>query len=220
MRRWIAFISVGALGVVIQLVVLVVLSRGLGLNYLVATGLAVEAAVLHNFVGHEAWTWSDRSRGDKAGRWRRLARFHAANGALSMGGNILLMRFFVDAVALNVTPANLLAIALCSILNFLACDRLVFQGAGLRQKIVLASWFNESKSGGQVPGRSLETTTTPWLLVLRMPRAAALVLPVFLRTTEESSGNLPRGKRSLKEYDRVFFGGETKPPSDEAGPSV
>jgi len=128
MRRWIAFISVGALGIVIQLFVLAVLAGGLGLNYLLATGLAVEAAILHNFMWHETWTWSDRSRGDRAGMWRRLVRFHAANGAISVAGNIVLMWFFVGTLALNKTLASALAIALCSILNFFASDRLVFQG--------------------------------------------------------------------------------------------
>lgn len=97
-----------------------------------ATALAVETAVLHNFMGHETWAWSDRSRGDRAGRWRRLARFHATNGALSIGGNIVLMRFFVGTFALNATLANALAIAFCSMLNFFASDRLVFQGTGLQ----------------------------------------------------------------------------------------
>jgi len=132
MQRWIAFIFVGVLGIVIQLSTLAVLSHVLGLNYLLATGLAVEAAVLHNFVWHETWTWSDRSRGDKKGVWRRLVRFHVANGTLSVAGNIILMRFFVGTLALNVTLANALSIALCSILNFFASDRLVFQGAGLQ----------------------------------------------------------------------------------------
>ena len=135
MRRWIAFCSVGAIGIVIQLLVLAALADGLGMNYLLATILAVEAAILHNFVWHETWTWSDRSRGDRAGMWKRLARFHATNGAISIGGNIILMRFFVGTFALNATIANALAIAFCSILNFLASDRLVFQGAECSKRL-------------------------------------------------------------------------------------
>ncbi len=128
MKRWVAFSLVGVLGVVVQLSALAVLSGGLGLNYLLATGLAVEAAVLHNFFWHEAWTWSDRSRQDRRGMWKRLARFHMTNGALSITGNIILMRFFVGSLAWNGTLANGLSIALCSTLNFFASDRLVFQG--------------------------------------------------------------------------------------------
>jgi len=42
------------------------------------------------------------------------------------------MRFFVGTFALNATLANALAIAFCSMLNFFASDRLVFQGTGLQ----------------------------------------------------------------------------------------
>jgi dolichol-phosphate mannosyltransferase len=128
MRRWIAFSLVGVLGILIQLSTLAVLTDWLGLHYLLATGLAVEVALLHNFAWHESWTWADRSRGDKKGVWRRLVRFHFANGALSIAGNIILMRFFAGTLAVSLTVANALSITLCSILNFFASDQLVFQG--------------------------------------------------------------------------------------------
>ena len=59
-RRWLKFNSVGAIGIGVQLSVLTLLAGHLGLNYLLATALAVETAVLHNFVWHEKWTWADR----------------------------------------------------------------------------------------------------------------------------------------------------------------
>jgi len=90
LRRWITFNLVGGLGIVIQLSTLAALTAGVGLNYLFATGLAVEAAVLHNFIWHEGWTWRDRTARDKSGRWKRLLRFQFANGALSVGGNLVL----------------------------------------------------------------------------------------------------------------------------------
>ena len=127
MRRWIAFNLVGALGVLIQLSTLAALTGWLGLHYLVGTGLAVEAAVLHNFIWHEHWTWSDRLGQDKEGMWKRLVRFHLANGALSIGGNLILMRLFVGSWSMNYAVANTVTIAVCSFLNFLASDRFVFR---------------------------------------------------------------------------------------------
>ena len=126
-RRWLAFSMVGGLGILVQLSTLAVLTAGAGLHYLLATGLAVEAAVLHNFTWHERWTWSDRARYDTPGWWKRLLRFQIANGALSLGGNLLLMRILVATWDMNLTLANILSITLCSVLNFLATDRLVFQ---------------------------------------------------------------------------------------------
>ena len=120
--RWLKFNAVGAIGICVQLGVLVLLRSGLGLNYLLATGLAVEAAVLHNFLGHERFTWADRPA---AHRLERLLKFNLATGAFSIVGNMLFTKLLVD-VGFNYLPANAMSIALCSIINFFLNDRLVF----------------------------------------------------------------------------------------------
>ena len=129
LRRWLTFNLVGGLGIVVQLSTLAALTAGVGLNYLLATTLAVEAAVLHNFIWHERWTWRDRTGGDKPGRWKRLLRFQFANGALSVSGNLALMQILVGVWEMNYTLANLVTISVCSILNFLAGDRWVYPQA-------------------------------------------------------------------------------------------
>jgi putative flippase GtrA len=133
MPRFLRFNSVGALGFALQLGLLALLLR-LGLHYLAATALAVELTVLHNFVWHERWTWRDRptrsgvpSTKLRAGRAQRLWRFHAANGLISLAGNLLLMRVMVGLLGLPAVPANLLAVLLCSLVNFTASDRFVFR---------------------------------------------------------------------------------------------
>ena len=126
LRRWLIFNLVGWVGIPVQLGMLAALTGLLEWNYLAATAAAVEAAVLHNFVWHERWTWSERAGGGVAAMFGRLGRFHLANGALSLLGNVLLMKFFVGQLAMNCTVANLTAIVICSILNFFAGDRLVF----------------------------------------------------------------------------------------------
>lgn len=128
-RRWIIFNSVGAIGIAVQMSALVMLTSGLGINYLAATALAVEAALINNFFWHERWTWSDRG---PDGRWRRLAWFHLANGIVSMAGNLALMHVLVEGVGLNCLLANALSIAACSIINFVAGDRIVFARAASR----------------------------------------------------------------------------------------
>ena len=59
-QRWIAFNGVGGLGIAVQLGILTLLLRFLDVPYLWATAVAVECAVLHNFVWHQMWTWCDR----------------------------------------------------------------------------------------------------------------------------------------------------------------
>jgi putative flippase GtrA len=123
--RFLRFNLVGVGGFVLQVGVLALLVY-LGAHYLVATAVAVEAAVLHNFLWHERWTWRDRPS-DGQGRLGRLWRFHALNGAISLAGNILLMRLFVGTLGLAPIPSNILAVLICALVNFFASDRLVFR---------------------------------------------------------------------------------------------
>ena len=126
LMRWLRFNFVGLLGVGVQLAVLTLLVSGAGLNYLTATALAVESAVLHNFLWHERYTWRERTRG-APGVGGRLVRFHLANGLVSLGGNLLFMRLLTGSAGLHFLPANVLSIAMCGILNFLVGDFLVFR---------------------------------------------------------------------------------------------
>ena len=125
------FALVGALGIVMQLVTLDAL-MAIGLQYLWATGLAVEAAVLHNFLWHRRFTWRDR----RAQTGIQLVRFHLSNGAISILGGLLLMRFLVGQVGMGVLVANLFTIGVCSVGNFIASDRWVFLSPVLRYRAV------------------------------------------------------------------------------------
>jgi putative flippase GtrA len=127
MNRWLKFNLVGAIGIGVQLSTLSVLALWLHVHYLVATGLAVEAAILHNFLWHRSFTWADRARSGTERNWIRLMQFNVTTGLISLTGNLLLMRFFVGLFELNYLLGNLLTIASCSIANFLIIDRLVFR---------------------------------------------------------------------------------------------
>jgi putative flippase GtrA len=59
--RWCKFNLVGGVGIAVQFAALLLLKSVLHFNYLAATAIAVEAAVVHNFVWHEQFTWADRT---------------------------------------------------------------------------------------------------------------------------------------------------------------
>jgi putative flippase GtrA len=159
--RWSKFNFVGGIGIAVQFAALFLLKTVFHLDYLVATALAVEAAVLHNFVWHERFTWADRTKLDRikpdrirpdrikpertkpdrvtsdramregtqpCGRCSlaRLVRFHLGNGAVSILGNLVLMKLLVGQGHMNYLVANAIAIALCSLANFLVSDEWVF----------------------------------------------------------------------------------------------
>ena len=124
--RWIKFNAVGGVGIVVQLAALAILRSWLKLDYLLATGLAVEIAVIHNFFWHERFTWADRPAARPVQSLVRLVKFNAGNGAVSIVGNLVMMRLLVGELKFNYVPSNVFAIALCSLVNFLLSDRFVF----------------------------------------------------------------------------------------------
>jgi putative flippase GtrA len=124
--RWLKFNAVGALGVCLQLSGLAVLVGALGVNYLLATGIAVELTVVHNFLWHEYFTWRDRTRSVGGGFFRRLLTFNASNGLVSLAGNLLLMRVLVGVAEVPYVMASGIAILSCSLANFLLAELMVF----------------------------------------------------------------------------------------------
>src|SRR5579864_7647301 len=142
LMRWCKFNFVGGIGIGVQFAALFLLTGMLHCNYLAATALAVEVAVLHNFVWHEHFTWSDRTTFDRTNpcgtkqnnrrpSWRRslprLLRFHLSNGTVSILGNLALMKLLVGQAHMNYLVANAIAITICSLANFLMSDTWVFQ---------------------------------------------------------------------------------------------
>jgi putative flippase GtrA len=128
--RAFAFAVVGAIGLAVQIAAFTVLTGAAGVSYPLASVLAVELAVLHNFAWHERWTWADRPAASRRVRLGRLAGFHLSNGLVSIVGTLGLTVAFVESADLPPFAANLTAVAVTGVLNYLASDRLVFVGRG------------------------------------------------------------------------------------------
>jgi putative flippase GtrA len=127
-ERWLTFNGVGLLGMGLQLTLMALMIR-MGVHYLPATALAVEATVLHNFVWHQRWTWRDRPTASLGASTARLARFQLLNGSVSLFGNLALMSLLSGRAGLDPIAANILSIVACSLLNFAGSHALVFAGS-------------------------------------------------------------------------------------------
>ncbi len=136
-RRWIAFNLVGLAGAALQLATVAFLVRVMGWHYLAATAVAVEAAVLHNFAWHQQWTWRDRRPRSMRNTVVRLARFHLMNGAISLAGNFALTALLSGLLHVDAVVSNMIAIAACSLINFVASDALVFRSTSTLAVLLL-----------------------------------------------------------------------------------
>jgi putative flippase GtrA len=118
------FWGVGALGFVVQMATLSGLADGLSVPIALATGAAVWAALVHNFIWHRLWTWADRRDGSVVGAF---ARFVAANGIVSLVGNVVITTALSGWLGLPALVANGVAVVACSVVNFLLGDTVVFK---------------------------------------------------------------------------------------------
>ncbi|MGE5834928.1 MAG: GtrA family protein [Acidobacteriota bacterium] len=128
LHRFARFNAVGALGIGVQLTVLWVLADLWGIGYPIATVAGVSAAVTHNFLWHQRWTWKDRRpRGLDA--LKAFARFIGTNGAISIAGNVAVMVLLVGGAGMNSLVANGIAIAATGLVNFAMTDVVVFEAS-------------------------------------------------------------------------------------------
>jgi putative flippase GtrA len=125
--RFLRFNVIGAVGIGVQLGMLALLVGVLHVHYLVATALAIEVSVLHNFFWHLRWTWAAGGNGRHDRVFFRCVAFHAGNGLVSMLGTLAIMPLLVGGLGLHYLLANLVAIACTGGVNFLVGERLIFR---------------------------------------------------------------------------------------------
>jgi putative flippase GtrA len=143
--RWGKFNLVGAMGMGLQLAALALFNHWMAGHYLYASVAAIELTLLHNFIWHLHYTWSDRR--DGATRLRQLVRFHLSNGLVSMLGNLILMRLLVHEARLPLLVSNVIAILCCSVANFCLGNNWAFaEACKADQAICLASSLEDSPS--------------------------------------------------------------------------
>lgn len=126
LARFGRFNFVGAGGAAVQLAIFHLLSKYFELSTAASVPIAVEVAVLHNFIWHERFTWRDRSGTAWAGSAVRLFRFQAANGLVSAFGNTAAIYFLVEWLHVPELLAAAGAIAVCAPVNFAVADRWVY----------------------------------------------------------------------------------------------
>ena len=121
-KRFIKFSIVGLSGTLVNMAVYAVAVNS-GLYYLIAAVISFLFAVTNNFYWNFRWTF----KGQAAFRRRRNKYFRfLAVRLLNLGINLLLLRLLVETLGFDKTLAQLVAIGLVSILNFLMNSRFTF----------------------------------------------------------------------------------------------
>jgi len=121
-KTFLKFGIVGGSGVIVNYLCYWILLEFAGLNHLVASALATEAAILNNFTFNDLWTFRERR---KAKLWFRLLNFHWSRilGLLVTVGSLYLL---VDLMGFDKLVSYIFAIGLGTLTNFLTSDLFVW----------------------------------------------------------------------------------------------
>jgi putative flippase GtrA len=136
MMRFVKFLVAGAGGFLVQIAMLAALIKLGGVHYMPATIVAVEAAILLNFVWHQQWTWRDRG---ETGVLVRLVRFNVLTAFTSILGSVVVTTFLVETVSMTPIVANSISVLVLGVLNFIGTDRFVFRAAALAGAMTIAT---------------------------------------------------------------------------------
>ncbi len=122
LRRFLKFCLVGGSGVLVNMGLLWLLTEVAGLFYLASSAVAVECAILNNFLWNDVWTFRDRRADGRRARLCRLARFNA----VSLGGlgiNVLVLWLLTEHLGVYYLLSNLAGIVAATMWNFLVNSR-------------------------------------------------------------------------------------------------
>jgi dolichol-phosphate mannosyltransferase len=118
---FVRFSMVGALGVVVDMSVLFLLSDPSTLHWGLtrSKAIAAELAIGSNFLLNDAWTFADRVEGNRGGR-AKLLRFIKFNILCGFGLllNVLILNALFNLLGMNRYLANALAIVAVSVVNY------------------------------------------------------------------------------------------------------
>ncbi len=111
LRRFLTFCLVGLTGVLVNMGCLILLHGLLRLPLTLAAALAVEAAIVSNFLGNNRWTFAGgRPRLD------RFLRFNAVS-LLGLGITLAVLHLLTGVYGWDYRLANLVAIAAATVCN-------------------------------------------------------------------------------------------------------
>jgi dolichol-phosphate mannosyltransferase len=124
MGRMARFAAVGALGTVVNLTVMALLVHGVfDVNYVLASVVAAELSILHNFLMQERFVFRDM----RQGRWfRRFAQFLGFNNLEALV-RVPILVLLVEVLGLGAVLGQALLLAVAFVGRFLFTSRVIYR---------------------------------------------------------------------------------------------
>jgi putative flippase GtrA len=123
-RHLLSFLAVGATGILVNSLLLFLFTDLFNVHYLLSAILATEGSTAWNFAWTEAWVFRDRPQ--EGSIWARAGAFFLINNLLLLLRGPMLA-VIVEGLGVHYLVANLVTIALLTLLRFAVADRLLWR---------------------------------------------------------------------------------------------
>jgi dolichol-phosphate mannosyltransferase len=110
---------VGGSGVVVNVGILALCKEQLGIDYRIASLIAIECAIVNNFIWNFRWTWQERRGAGLGSGIAMFTRFNISSGLTALAVNWGLLVLLTEAFGLHYSISNLIGIAMGTVANFL-----------------------------------------------------------------------------------------------------
>lgn len=114
-RRLVQFGLVGALGAIVNTVLLFLLAEVCGLHHLIAAAVASEAAILHNFTLNNCWTFGDL---ELLHSWTRRAVGYNVVALSGLVISLVVLAALTTLLGLHYLIANVFAMGAATLWNY------------------------------------------------------------------------------------------------------
>jgi dolichol-phosphate mannosyltransferase len=125
-RRLVKFGLVGSWGFVVNMSILWFLTEMAGLYYLFSSLVAIEIALINNYVLNDLWTWHDRGKAGRREYFKRMLQYHITASA-AMLTNISLLWMLTEVAGIYYLASNVFGILCGAALNYFVNDRWTFR---------------------------------------------------------------------------------------------
>ena len=121
--------AVGWLGMFVNTAGLFLFKGILHIPIIPAGLLAIEMAIIHNFVWLRRWAWRDRSNGFHQTFFRQLLLYNVFTGAVDIIANLSILWFLSTFFHVHYLLANVLGMIAGPFIKFWVNEKIIFKGA-------------------------------------------------------------------------------------------
>ena len=125
--RALKFNIVGWMGMPVNMGMLYLLKDVAGFPLILASVIAIETAIVHNYIWHRHWTWAHRNRGERPPFFKQLIAYNVATGLVDLVVNVSVLWVLTTFFGVYYLISNAAGMILGPLIKFWLNEKVIFR---------------------------------------------------------------------------------------------